>query len=82
MHDRGSTNGTKINGMRVMKKVVIPGDEVSFGKRKYTMKYTMPSDKRIEDLLDDEDVMSHSLLERAGLERGQDDATEHDRSSY
>lgn len=70
VHDKGSTNGTKVNGMRVMKKVLIPGDEVAFGKRKFTMKYTMPSDKRIEDLMDDEDVMSQSLLERAGLEKG------------
>ncbi len=76
VQDKGSTNGTKINGMRVMKKVIIPGDEVAFGKRKYTMKYTMPSDKRIEDLMEDEDVMNQSLLERAGLEHGRDEDDE------
>jgi predicted component of type VI protein secretion system len=76
--DRGSTNGTKVNGVRVIKKVLIPGDEIAFGKRKYTIKYTMPSDRRIEDLMDDEDILSHSLLERAGLERsaGFDDEEE------
>lgn len=78
VNDKGSTNGTKVNGLRVIKKVLIPGDELAFGKRKYTVKYTMPSDRRIEDLMDEEDVMQQSLLERAGLEksRGHDDDEE------
>lgn len=78
VNDKGSTNGTKVNGLRVIKKVLIPGDELAFGKRKYTVKYTMPSDRRIEDLMDEEDVMQQSLLERAGLEksRGHDDDDE------
>ncbi|HMP02096.1 MAG TPA: FHA domain-containing protein [Gemmatales bacterium] len=73
VHDKGSTNGTKVNGMRVLKKVLIPGDELSFAKRKYTIKYNIPSDKRMEELLEEEDVMSHSLLERAGLEKAREE---------
>jgi adenylate cyclase len=67
VQDKGSTNGTKVNGMRVLKKVLIPGDELSIAKRKFTVKYNIPSDKRMEELLEEEDVMSQSLLERAGL---------------
>jgi adenylate cyclase len=72
VQDKGSTNGTKVNGMRVLKKVLIPGDELTIAKRKFSIKYTIPSDKRMEELLEEEDVMSHSLLERAGLAKPQD----------
>lgn len=72
VQDKGSTNGTKVNGMRVLKKVLIPGDELSIAKRKFTVKYTIPSDKRMEELLEEEDVMSQSLLERAGLAKPRD----------
>ncbi len=70
IQDKNSTNGTKVNNMRVAtRKLLIPGDEIGIAKRRYTIKYTMPSDKRIEDLMD-EDVFSQPLLERAGLQRG------------
>lgn len=72
VQDKGSTNGTKVNGMRVLKKVLIPGDELTIAKRKYSIKYNIPSDKRMEELLEEEDVMSHSLLERAGLAKPQE----------
>lgn len=78
VYDKGSTNGTKVNGVRVLKKVLIPGDELSFAKRKYTIKYTMPADRRIEDLMDDEDILNQSLLERAGLQKGSETVADYD----
>ncbi len=78
VYDKGSTNGTKVNGVRILKKVLIPGDEISFAKRKYTIKYNMPSDRRIEDLMDDEDILNQSLLERAGLQKSSDTVSDYD----
>jgi adenylate cyclase len=74
IRDLNSTNGIKVNGQRVVKKLLHPGDEVSIGKRKYTIQYEMPAGRRaLEEV--EEDIMSQSLLERAGLEqpkRGKD----------
>jgi adenylate cyclase len=68
IRDLNSTNGVKVNGTRVQEKVLLPRDVVTIGKRKYTIEYTMPADKRApdEELMD---VMGESLLEKAGLER-------------
>jgi adenylate cyclase len=74
IQDKNSTNGTKVNNIRVAtRKLLIPGDEIGIAKRRYTIKYTMPSDKRLEDFMDD-DILSKPLLERAGLQksRGED----------
>lgn len=71
--DKNSTNGTKVNNMRVaVRKLLIPGDEIGIAKRRYTIKYAMPSDKRLEDMMDD-DILSKPLLERAGLQKGRDE---------
>jgi pSer/pThr/pTyr-binding forkhead associated (FHA) protein len=68
IRDLNSTNGIKVNGQRVVKKLLHPGDEVSIGKRKYTIQYEMPAGRRaLEEV--EEDIMSQSLLERAGLEQ-------------
>lgn len=68
VRDCNSRNGTKVNGLRVISKVLIPGDELHIGKRKYTIKYTTPADRRIEELMD-EDIFGKSLLQRAGLQK-------------
>lgn len=69
IQDKNSTNGTKVNSIRVAtRKLLIPGDEIGIAKRRYTIKYTMPSDKRLEDFMDD-DILSKPLLERAGLQK-------------
>lgn len=71
--DKNSTNGTKVNNMRVAtRKLLIPGDEIGIAKRRFTIKYSMPSDKRLEDMMDD-DILSKPLLERAGLQKGRDE---------
>jgi adenylate cyclase len=65
--DLNSTNGVKVNGNRVFRKVLLPGDELTIGKKKYIIHYTLAAGRRaLEEIMED-DVMSQSLLERAGL---------------
>jgi adenylate cyclase len=66
--DANSTNGIKVNGVRQYKKALMPGDEITIAKRRFVIRYTLPAGRRIEEILED-DIMSQSLLERAGLER-------------
>src|SRR5215475_4104848 len=68
IRDLNSTNGVKVNGTRVQEKLVHPKDEITIGKRGYVIHYELPAGRRaLEEI--EEDIMSHSLLERAGLER-------------
>jgi adenylate cyclase len=69
IRDCGSTNGIKVNGARVQEKLLHPRDEISIGKRRYTIRYELPADQRALEEIQGEDVMSQSLLEKAGLER-------------
>jgi adenylate cyclase len=66
--DANSTNGIKVNGVRQYKKALMPGDEITIAKRRFVIRYTLPAGRRIDEILED-DIMSQSLLERAGLER-------------
>jgi pSer/pThr/pTyr-binding forkhead associated (FHA) protein len=68
IRDLGSTNGIKVNGMRVPKKVLHPKDMITIAKRQYTIEYVPTLVQRLEEILEDEeDVLSQPLLERAGL---------------
>ena len=68
IRDLNSTNGVKVNGLRVQEKVLHPKDEISIGKRKYVIHYDLPvGQSALEEL--EEDVLGQSLLEKAGLER-------------
>jgi pSer/pThr/pTyr-binding forkhead associated (FHA) protein len=68
IRDLNSTNGIKVNGTRVQEKLVHPKDEIAIGKRGYVIQYNLPSGRRaLEEI--EEDILSQSLLERAGLER-------------
>jgi adenylate cyclase len=75
--DLGSTNGTKVNGVRVQRKVVRPGDEISFANRRFRIQYQIPADVANRHVVADEevgsDVLHVPLLERAGLARRQRD---------
>jgi adenylate cyclase len=74
--DKASRNGTKVNGVRVAsnRKRLDPGDVLSVAKHKYEVRYSP-----VEDLgavgpppAEEEpirDIMSKSLLDRAGLRR-------------
>jgi pSer/pThr/pTyr-binding forkhead associated (FHA) protein len=77
--DLNSTNGVKVNGSRIFRKVLLPGDELTIGKKKYVIHYTLAAGRRaLEEIMED-DVMSQSLLERAGLVRSRRDEDEDDR---
>ena len=67
VRDLNSTNGIKVNGVRVQEKVLHPRDELTIGKRKYTIDYDMPTGQSVLEEAE-EDIMGQSLLEKAGLE--------------
>lgn len=69
IRDMNSTNGIKVQGIRVQEKLLHPHDEIAIGKRKYIIDYELPADRRALDEVVEEDIMSQSLLEKAGLER-------------
>jgi pSer/pThr/pTyr-binding forkhead associated (FHA) protein len=73
IQDLNSQNGTKVNGHRVVRKRLDPGDTLGLAKHKFTVQYSPVAlgasgpppgdDEAIES------VMGKSLLERAGLQR-------------
>lgn len=69
VQDLDSTNGTSVNGMHVQKKILHPGDVVSFGSRGFVIQYTETGRASNLHEFDEEleEVMSVSLLEKAGL---------------
>jgi adenylate cyclase len=69
--DMGSTNGVKVNGVKVKRKTLRDGDEISIANRVFTIQYTMRAGHQtLEEILeDDENFMEVPLLERAGLAR-------------
>jgi adenylate cyclase len=70
IRDLNSTNGIKVNGVRVQGRPLKPGDEIAIARRRYTIQYTLSpaAQQTLEALLaEDEDMFSKSLLERAGL---------------
>lgn len=76
LKDLGSRNGTKVDGFRVSRKRLDPGAKISFSKHCYTMEYSPealgafgpppPDDDHIEE------VLRHGLMDRAGLQRRDD----------
>jgi pSer/pThr/pTyr-binding forkhead associated (FHA) protein len=69
IRDLHSTNGIKVNDLRVDQKLLHPGDKISIGKRLYTIQYSLPANQSKLEETETEDFMSQSLLERAGLQR-------------
>jgi adenylate cyclase len=68
IRDLGSTNGIKVNGVRVQKKVLHPKDTITIAKRHFTIDYVPTVVQRMEEILEDEaDILSQPLLEKAGL---------------
>lgn len=69
IEDNGSKNGVKVNGDRITKKVLHPGDLVSIAKHDFTIEYTLAADKAaLESIMDEvEGIIERPLLEKAGL---------------
>ena len=69
IRDLNSTNGIKVNGARVIEKLLHPNDEISIGRRrKFTIEYELPTGRRAMEEVE-EDLLGTSLLEKAGLEK-------------
>ena len=76
VQDMNSQNGTKVNGHRIVRKRLDPGDLLSMARHKYNIQYS-PAELGAngpppEDDAELEQVLSKSLLERAGLQRKPD----------
>ena len=72
--DLGSTNGIKVNGVKVPRKLLHPGEKITIGKKNYTVEYEFPTgtqalEEVLEEDVDEEGVFGTPLLERAGLVR-------------
>lgn len=67
--DLGSTNGVKVNGTRVDKKILRPGDEIAIANHRYKIEYSLAEVANPEILEEtvEEDFRKQSLLEKAGL---------------
>lgn len=63
--DNGSTNGVKVNGARVRRKVLFPQDRVSVASQRFVVHYS-PQGMTPPD--DDEQSLSAGLLEKLGLD--------------
>jgi len=68
--DLNSSNGTKVNGVRVTKQVwALPGDEISFAKHTFKIDYNVIPGTNPPALLDSGEDIQLSLLEKAGLQQ-------------
>lgn len=70
IRDLQSTNGTRVNGVRVEKKRLVPGDEITIARHyHFRIQFELEGYGEFRDDEEDEDenVFSKSLLERAGL---------------
>ncbi len=69
IRDLGSTNGIKVNGVRVPRKLLQPQDTITIARRNFTIEYSVPVGKRAMEEMMEDNPMSQSLLEKAGLLR-------------
>jgi adenylate cyclase len=82
IRDMKSRNGVKVNGIRVQEKRVDPGDSLAVAKHKYELNYS-PADlgavgpPPADDL--PAEIMTESLLSRAGLQSSKPIAQGRDR---
>lgn len=70
VRDLKSSNGTKVNGERVMDRRLAPGDKLSIAKHHFDIHYDPARLGGTGGLLDDDvqDIFGRSLLDSAGLE--------------
>ena len=71
--DSNSQNGTRVNGLKVSKKRLDPGDRLTISKHDYEVRYS-PKANGGDELRPPEDdvfadIMGRSLMESAGLDR-------------
>jgi adenylate cyclase len=70
IRDLGSTNGIKVNDIRVQEKYLHPGEYITIAKRRFKIDYQLLKGRQdIEELEEEEVIMDQPLLEKAGLAR-------------
>ena len=69
VRDLNSSNGTKVNGVRVQKKWMLPGDELAVARHRFKIDYNVAPDAPPPPPLEEEDNLGQSLMEKAGLVR-------------
>lgn len=67
IRDLGSANGVKLNGERVLRRPLRPGDEISLSNHKYTIQYQLADDVAADVFAEEENIFGTSLMEKAGL---------------
>lgn len=67
VEDLGSSNGIRVNGEKVERRILMPGDKLAVSKRRFVIDYT-PVGEPPRDM----SVISKSLLEKAGLQNAMD----------
>lgn len=65
VRDLGSSNHTRVNGQRVSTKWILPGDELTIARHKFTISYIPQSSGPPPE--DEGEDISIGLLEKAGL---------------
>ena len=66
LRDLNSTNGVKVNGIRVARKALQPSDTITIAKRSYQIQYQAdPNSQAFKE--ETEDISQVSLMEKAGL---------------
>jgi adenylate cyclase len=76
VRDLQSANGTKVNGEKIQKHAIYPGDQLTLARKhhfriEYETKY-VDRPVSIVDEEQDQNIMGKSLLERAGLQKARD----------
>jgi pSer/pThr/pTyr-binding forkhead associated (FHA) protein len=70
VRDMGSSNGTKVNGVRMLQLTLKPGDEIGVAGNKFQIEYELPIGITLdEESAQSENVFGQSLMERAGLSK-------------
>ena len=68
LRDMGSSNGTKVNGVRMLQRTLKPGDELGIAGHRFLIEYEVPEGAALDEPTEKtENVFGQSLLERAGL---------------
>jgi adenylate cyclase len=69
VRDLGSSNGTKVNGVRVQSKWVMPGDELAVAKHRFKIDYNLTPGAPPPPAIDEDQPVDigMSLMEKAGL---------------
>ncbi|MGL4462901.1 MAG: FHA domain-containing protein [Planctomycetia bacterium] len=70
--DLDSGNGVKVNDVKVTKKRLLPGDVLAIARKHvYRIEYKFTGDRARIESEEVEDILERSLIERAGLGRGE-----------